>query len=242
MLTKKNRRFIDIIFATPQDYITQGDVDILKVVRTLKENGLLHLFFTKPTPVILEFHTSTTPLFFVKLIQESLKGIGYYRYITKEAVYDNITFRWSVTLTSEYATDPEVLQKELAKRGCVITALKRKSPTHWIYTIDASRGHLAVKKLQDGENFQQKHSLDPYWFDVSAVKKLQIITKGRDNWHPYITFFDSMLHIINFYKKEKRIYNLTIRIPQEAKYIKIADLYTPKNLRDGLELVPSGVR
>ncbi len=66
-------------------------VNSVKVIETLKENGLLDLFFNKPVEIELKFKTNGSALFFVKIIGDTLRNIGYYRFVTKSSSY-NETF------------------------------------------------------------------------------------------------------------------------------------------------------
>jgi len=81
----RNSAFIDIIFSPESDYYVNGHIDVVKVVDRLNENGLMNLFFKSPRRLELTFSTNGRPLFFVKLMDETLHDMGYYRYITKES-------------------------------------------------------------------------------------------------------------------------------------------------------------
>jgi hypothetical protein len=239
---KVNKGFIDIIFSPPSEFIINDRVNSVKVVQVLKENGLLKLFFNKPTEIELKFKTNANPLFFVKVMDDTLRRIGYYRYVTKSSSYSNSEFTWSVSIVSEYATDPEILQKELSKKGCDIVDIQRETPTKWIYTIDMGHAYLNVTKLQNGIEVKLRRSLFAYWLDVSKIRKLRILSKGRNNWYPRIVYFDSNLHLIRVINRDKKSYDITLAIPKNAKYIKISDIYTMKNIKDSLILKPSGSR
>jgi hypothetical protein len=43
-------------------------------------------------------------------------------------------------------------------------------------------------------------------------------------------------------KKDKKTRNLLLLMPKDAKYMKISDIYTLKNVKDNLILRPSGSR
>ncbi|MEA2092107.1 MAG: hypothetical protein U9O83_07070, partial [Campylobacterota bacterium] len=45
----QNSAYIDIIFSPKSDYYKGERVDAVKVIQTLKDNGLLNLFFKKPS-------------------------------------------------------------------------------------------------------------------------------------------------------------------------------------------------
>ena len=238
----KNKEFINIIFDPKENYYTNDRIDVVSVVKTLKENGLLKLFFKKPKKITLNFKTNGSPLFFVKLMGDSLRNIGYYRYVTVAATRDSSEFTWSINLTSEYATDPIVLQKELQKSGCDIVDITRANSQEWTYVIDMGNGYLNVPVLQKGEEIHLKRSLYAHWLNSANIEKLRIKSSRRNNWYPNISFYDSSLHLLKVIKEDEKKRTLTLDIPKRAKYIKISDLYTLKNVKDELVLSPIGTR
>ncbi len=239
---ENNKAYIDIIFSPKSDYYTQDRIDSVKIIGTLKDNGLLNLFFKKPRELKLSFKTSGSPLFFVKIMGDTLRNIGYYRYVTRESTLNSSEFTWSISLTSEYATDPLILQKELQKSGCTIVDLQRISPTDWSYTIDMRDGHLSLDSLKAGEQNILKRSLYAHWLNISKIKKLEIRSSSRNTWYPYIAYYDSSLHLLKVIKQDKKTGKITLNIPRYAEYIKISDIYTLKNIKDELVLDPVGSR
>lgn len=238
----KNRDFIKLIFSPESDYYRQDRVDVVKVAETLKENGLLNLFFDKPQELRLSFKTSGAPLFFVKIMGDTLRNIGYYRYVTTESNLDSSEFTWTISLKSEYATDPLILQEELNKSGCSIIDIKRNSKSDWEYSIDMSEGYVNVKKLVDNKEIELRRSLYAHWLNVSNIQNIKIKSSFRDHWYPEITYYDKQLHLLKVIKKDKKTRTLFLVMPKNAKYIKISDMYTLKNVRDNLVLVPTGSR
>lgn len=236
---KDNRAFIKIIFSPKDDFYLGERVDIVKVAQTLKDNGLLNLFFAQPQELELRFKTSGAPLFFIKIMSDTLRNMGYYRYVTKESTLNESEFTWIITLTSEYATDPLLLQKELLKNGCEIIDMQRESSTKWIYRVDMRDAVLNVEKLDDKREYSLKRSLSPHWLDVSAIGTLKINSSSRNSWYPHISYYDRSMHLLEVIKKDKKVRSLSLEIPRYAKYIKISDLYTLKNIRDELHLLPS---
>ncbi len=239
---EQNKPYIDIIFSNDFDYYIGDRIDVVKVIQTLKDNGLLNLFFEKPKEFILTFKTNGSPLFFMKIMGDTLGNIGYYRYVTKESNFDNSEFIWTISLISEYATDPLILQKELQKSGCNIVDIQRNSSTKWTYDIDMRDGHLNVKSLQSGGEVKLKTSLYAHWLNISTIKKLRILSTIRNNWYPYIAYYDSSLHLLKVIKKDRKTRRITLKMPSSANYIKISDIYTLKNIKDTLILNPIGNR
>ncbi len=236
----KNRSFIEIIFTPTDTYYYNEHIDVVKVVETLKENGLLNLFYRKPESLELTFKTNGSPLFFVKLIGETLRSMGYYRYITKASRHDSSTFFWTVELTTEYATDPTILSKELGKRGCSITDIKKESLQAWVYDVDMTHAHLNLNPIEEGQNLQFDRSLYAHWIDVSRVKKLQLTSNTGNSWYPYIAYYDSAMHLLKVYKRDKKSWRLKLKLPRDAAYVKISDLYSLKNMKNGLHIVGIG--
>jgi hypothetical protein len=234
----ENREFINLIFDPREAFYKNQRVDAVKVVQTLKDNGLLKLFFQSPQELKLNFKTSGAPLFFVKIMGDTLRNIGYYRYVTTASNLDASEFTWNISLTSEYATDPLVLEKELAKSGCKIIDIERNSKYEWTYVIDMRGGFLNLETLQSKQEVRLKRSHYAHWLNVSKIKELKITSSRRNSWYPYIAYYDTSLHLLKVFKDNKICYKTELDIPQNAKYMKISDLYTLKNVRDGLVLLP----
>ena len=239
---KNKLNFINVIFEPKSSYYQNDRVDVIKVVKTLKDNGLLKLFFKSPKEINLNFQTSGSPLFFVKLMGDALRNIGYYRYVTTASSLDAEAFSWSVALSSEYATDPIILQTELNKSGCTIIDIQRNSATDWTYVIDMAEGHLNLAELEQSKEIKLKHSLYAHWLNCSKVEKVKIRSSRRNNWYPYIAYYDTSLHLLKVIKKDEKRSKIVLNIPKRAKYIKISDLYTLKNVKDELVVTSYGQR
>lgn len=237
---ENNEDFIRVIFDPTSSYYKGDRVDVVKVVQTLKENGLLKLFFKSPQEFTLDFKTNGSPIFFVKIMDDVLRNIGYYRYVTSGAHLNEAEFSWSINLTSEYMTDPLILQAALQKNGCEIIDINKKSPTEWSYVIDIEHAKLNVATLESGKKVDLKRSLYAHWFDVSRIKGLNIESSRRNHWYPYISYYDASLHLLKLLKRDKVYRHISLLMPKNAKYIKISDMYTLKNIRDGLTLSPLG--
>ncbi|RUM65060.1 MAG: hypothetical protein DSZ04_00910 [Sulfurimonas sp.] len=238
----ENSEFINVIFDPESAFYENRRINSVKVAQTLKENGLLKLFFTSPRELKLNFKTRGTPLFFVKIMGDTLRNISYYRYVTRASNLDASEFTWNISLTSEYATDPLVLEQELQKSGCKITDIERNSPYEWTYVIDMDNAYLDIEVLTSREDIRLKRSLYAHWLNVSKIKKLNISSSRRNRWYPYISYYDASLHLLKVIREDKIYHYIKLDIPQNAKYMKISDLYTMKNIRDELKLQAQGVK
>lgn len=239
---EQNRAFINAVFDPKSAFYKNDRVDAVKVIQTLKENGLLDLFFDKPQEFRLNFKTNVSPIFFVKIMSDTLNALGYFKYVTIASTRDASEFVWSVNITSEYATDPLILQQELQKKSCEIVDIQRNSAKEWSYLIDISKARLNVTTLQNGKNLTLKRFLYEHWLDVSKIKSLTIRSSSRNHWYPYIAYYDSSLHLLKVIKKESIHQTIELEIPKNSVYMKISDLYTLKNLKDELLFYPEGSR
>jgi hypothetical protein len=239
----KDRAYIEIIFSQVQDYYTVDDrINSVKVIQTLKENGILNLFFKEPREINISFETDGAPPFFVKIMSDTLRNIGYYRYVTQEAKLKDSKFIWKINLTSEYSADPMILSNELNKSGCKIIDVIRESASEWTYIIDMKDARLNTKVLEDGVELKLKRSLYSYWLDVSKIKELEISSSFRNSWYPYIAYYDKSLNLLRVIKKDEKIKIINLDMQENTHYLKISDIYTLKNIKDAIVLTPQGER
>jgi hypothetical protein len=234
-----NEAFINVIFEPKSAFYENERVNAVKVIQTLKENGLLKLFYKKPQSLKLNFKTSGAPLFFVKIMGDTLRNIGYYRYVTLASNLDASEFEWNIGLTSEYVTDPLILEKELQKSGCNIIDIERNTDREWTYVIDMGRAFLNVEKLHADMEVSLKRSQYAHWLDISKIKNLHITSSKRNSWYPYIAYYDASLHLLKVLKQDKICHELSLNIPPNTKYMKLSDMYNMKNVRDKLLLTPT---
>jgi len=238
----QNEAFIKIIFSNRNAYAKGERIDVVRVVETLKENGLISLFFDAPKQLELTFETNGTPQFFMALMNETLRDMGYSHYLTDSAVLSNAGYTWHISMPSEYATDPIALQKELSRRGCSILDIERISETRWRYFIDMSEAHLKLVPLEPGRKITLKRLVYPRWLDVSKADKLTLWSLKGNNWYPYIAFYDDNLRLLKLYKRERKSWQIIINLPRGCAYVKIADLYSRKNMKEGLSVKASSFR
>jgi hypothetical protein len=237
---ENNQGFIEIIFKDEASFYHNERLDVVKVIETLKNNGLLKLSFSEPKHLKLTFNTNGSALFFVKLMNDTLRSIGYYRYLTEYSKSDNSIFIWQIGLDSEYITDPTVLRRELLKRGCDILDIERKDDLTWIYSIDMAEAHLDVLSITAEDEITLKRSLSAHWLDVSTVERLKFTSASGNSWYPYITFFDAKLHLLRVYKRDSKTWQIKMKMPDATQYIKVADLYNLKNIKNGLQVEALG--
>ena len=235
-------KFIKIIFSNEENYYMNDRVDVAKVIQTLKDNGLLDLFFKKPQEMHLTFQASGYPLFFVKIMSDTLQSMGYYRFITDRAKQDESGFFWTIRLTSEYAIDPVLLKDALQKRGCDIVDIDRNSHINWSYHIDMKEAYLMLDELAPYQERVLKKSLYEHWVNVKSAKSLTIWSLKGNNWYPYVSIYDKELHLLKVYKRDRKTKKIKLELPEDTAYVKIADLYSLKNIKEGLRIQAQGTK
>ena len=221
-------------------YITNKQLDYMMILRTLKENGLLNLKFKRPKEVSIEFHTNTDAIKSLKILNETLKSMGYYYYFTKEVNYKspNQNLVWIIRFKAEYALDPLLLIKELKLKSCKIIDIQKQNNTSWLYQLDTTNANITEAiKIDNNEKVILQKPLKAYFLQVDKAKTLQIIGRRLNHWFPYIVFYDKHLSILKVIKKNRIYKGYKTKIPTGTKYIKITDLYTLINIKRGLSII-----
>lgn len=238
-----HQKLIDIIFKNKSKfYKSSGEIDVVKVAKYLKDSGLLKLFFEAPSTLNITFNTNQNPIFFMKLITNSLNAMGYYFFITKEAKRESNVFSWSISLTTEYAIDPTIFARELDKRNCKILDIIKNSKDSWEYVIDISKANiLEAKELKVDDFMELDKSINDYWLKAENGKILKIVSKANNNWYPYVAFYDKNLNLVSLYKEDSKVINsINIKVPENCLYIKISDIFTLNNIKNGFSIYLKG--
>jgi len=233
--TQKN--LIQVLFAQTNNFVKpNGDVDSVKVISTLKKNGLLQLLYDKPIQLRLAFRTHSDPLIFLKIVNESLEAMGYNYFLTNNALRDSAGFVWEIYLQTEHIVDPEAFANALAARGCTITNIVKNEDHYWFYDIDSSNAYLGAKKIDSGVTTPLGKPLKPYWIDVKNMREVTITVHAGDRWFPDVVFFDENLHLLSDVKSEESTRTLKLKVPSNAAYLKIGDAFMLENIKHGLSL------
>ncbi len=230
-------KVINILFKNQANFYNGNNVDFLKVTKKLEKNRLLDISLGSTRDIKINFATKqNSPLIFVKLIQDILYTMGYPEIETIKAIRDGSGFLWKVSIKGDHALNPVLFLQELEKRDCFVTSIKQYAKTSWRYNVDISNIDLLPKKYIYNKNISLTKPLTPYWIDISGAKSIKIESKVGNMWHPYVIIYDKELKIINNHIKERKRYTLNLKIPNNAKYLKINDVYTLENIKKGLNI------
>lgn len=237
---KVHKNLIQFIFAQESaTYYNNEKINYLNVLKELKQNGLLNLKLDQPKEILVEFYTSTDPVKSLKILNETLKSLGYYYYFTKHTSYDGSgSLKWVIKLKTEFMIDPLIFISELIKKEAQIIEIKREENDKWIYKIDTNFANISESIFIDSnEIVKLQKPLRPYFITVKEGKVLKVISTALNYWYPHIVFYDEHLNVLNIVKEDKIFKRISLRIPKQTKYIKITDLYTLVNIKRGLSVI-----
>lgn len=232
----KHQRLIDILFRERSEFFIGDNINYVKVVETLKENGLLAIFYPHPTDLTISFSTSISAVFFVKTITDILREMGYSYYMTTSFNKTSSYLDWSIEYKSDHVIDPVLLSQKLKRYNINIYELSCNKNI-WKYDVGSSNLELA-----DATNITKKDSdyslLEPdgeYWLDLkTSANKLSVNNKTKNYWYPKVIFYDKNLNIIKIYKKNSVVLGFVLNIPPRTKFVKIGDTYSSDTLKRGV--------
>jgi len=232
----QQENLIRVLFSDVDSFYrsSDGNVDSLKVIKVLEDNGLFELFYDAPRALNMEFITKKNPLIFMKVIKESLDSLGYNYFLTTRALKKDDEFVWTINLKTKHLINPILFSKELSKRGCSVDDISKEKSNLWIYKINSDNAKLNAKDIDTNVNFKLQKSIEPYLIYSKKAQEIKIKTSFSDHWFPYVVFLDAALHVIYQTKIDERTYVLKLKIPQTCVYIRIGDIYTMENIKHGL--------
>ncbi len=236
-----HNNLIYVLFKNTENfYRTQNQLNYKLILQKLKENGLLDLRFKKPKQISIEFVTNKDPIKSLKILNDTLRDMGYSYYFTKSSIFDKKTntMNWTIIFNTEYALDPLILTQELKLRSCYILDIWKVSDIYWKYNININNAQITdAIKIDNNEKVILEKPLRPYLIEVTNAVSLQIISRNLNHWFPYIVFYDNHLNVLKVIKKQRTYKGYKTKVPRETKYIKITDLYTLINIKRGLSII-----
>jgi len=233
---RQHRLLINKIFENEKRFMSGDEVKIISVLTKLKNNGILKLFLNKPQSIQISFKGGGNPIFFMKLISDSLQDLGYFKYRVLEATRDSNGFLWTIEFRSDYILDPTLLYSSLAKKGCRIVEINRNALLQWSYSIDTTDAILNATKVVKKRSLRLKTPVFDYWLQIEKDSKNIEFTSIGNRWHPYIAFYDKNLFLIKLFKDDKKRTKLNLKIPENSEYLKVTDIYLLNNIKNGLRV------
>jgi hypothetical protein len=235
---QSQRNLVRILFSDLQAFLDSksGEPNAIKVLETLKENGLLNLFYSDTKTITLTFSAQEYPILFMRIINESLQSMGYSYYLTRHIRQDSDGIKWTVGISTQHLVDPVLLSKQIQARGAKIQNVIREGEWEWHYQIDTHDAKPKVEPYGLNTTIPLGKPIQPYWVNVSDASKMRLRAHAADRWFPSIVFFDATLHIIEEIRLEDARATLHVSIPENAIYAKIEDRFSLDNIKRGLHL------
>ncbi|WP_104740078.1 hypothetical protein [Helicobacter bizzozeronii] len=233
-----NRNFIDRVFSNPNSfYDQQGNLQVRKVLQTLKANGLLPLKFKQPGTLRVSFEAQSSPLLLLKTIQSVLSLMGYSYVMVLEMERKQDWSKATFGFSTEYALDPTLLGELFAKKGFEFSDVKRDDLQNWHYAFQVRTPKLAnaTTIIPTGHFRALKEISGEYWLDMAYSGKLSII--ANPDWQPQISFFDSSLQMRDFIYEKNPTSKISISIPDGVRFVKISDMQNPIVLKGGIKVL-----
>lgn len=236
---KSHKKLLGVLFQYEDDYMDQnGTIDLIKVIKTLKENGLLQIFYKEPAELKAKFTSTLEPLFMMKAVSDSLNKLGYHYILTHELKRDINTTDWTIIYSSQHVIDPEGLIEEIAKYNITVDSIVNKENL-WEYTLDSKEPVLLDTSMlhTDANATTFNDPRGEYWFHVEHNASIaRIKSRYPDLWHPYIICYNADLKVMKMYKRDRSTRSLKLLLPKGTKYIKLTDMFTSENLKHGIEI------
>ena len=236
---KVNQKFIDRLFSNQGYFLDkQGQPDLYKISKTLKQNGLLGLKFKQPMELEIAFVVDENPQTFVSVLYDVLDAMGYYYFLVKQGLLQEKQFKFVLSMNTEYAIDPTLLQEKLAEYGYKVQSIERTNVSQWNYAVTMQ--NLKYPKAIALEPNKMNHSASlrgEYWYMIAGGKTLNVKSSGNVAWYPKLVFFDAQLNVVEITGSEKLMREIQKEIPKGAKFVKVVDNYLPITTKNGLEVV-----
>jgi hypothetical protein len=102
--------------------------------------------------------------------------------------------------------------------------------------------YLMLKELEPYQERVLKKSLYEHWINVKSANSLTIWSLKGNNWYPYVSIYDKELHLLKVYKRDRKTKKIKLELPEDTAYVKIADLYSLKNIKEGLRIQAQGTK
>ncbi len=236
---KIHKNLLNHLFKKRDQFIYNDKINYKEVLRVLHENGLLHLQFNQPKVLKIKFNINESHLKTLKILNDTLKSMGYYYYFTKETIKDeNNTLTWTIEFKTRYAIDPLIFIKKLLAHDTRVTDIIKYSDNNWEYSLDTSKANISEAvfiELNEKKKFSKP--LNDYFIKVKDASKIRIISRTLNHWFPYIVFYDEHLNVLKTIKKDAIHRYLRSPIPKGTVYIKVSDLYMLLNIKRGLSII-----
>ncbi len=232
-----HKNLINHIFSNEANFYTNNQIDYTKIIQELSNNGVLKLNLPSTQNVSITFNVNKYPKKSSKNLTDILKALGQHNFVVQEEIVVNNNLKWTIQVKTAAAISPLRLSQELQSINCRIVDIKREGDYNWSYSIDTSDSSIyRAEDLINNKDLSLKKPLKPYMIKVSNAKVITIKSLNGNIWYPNVVFYDEALNIIGIYEENSLHKSLRLEVPNNTKYIKIDDLYTLANMKQGINI------
>ena len=232
-----HKNLINHIFSNEANFYTNNQIDYTKIIQELSNNGVLKLNLPSTQNVSITFNVNKYPKKSSKNLTDILKALGQHNFVVQEEIVVNNNLKWTIQIKTAAAISPLRLSQELQSINCRIVDIKREGDYNWNYSIDTSDSSIyRAEDLINNKDLSLKKPLKPYMIKVSNAKVITIKSLNGNIWYPNVVFYDEALNIIGIYEENSLHKSLRLEVPNNTKYIKIDDLYTLANMKQGINI------
>lgn len=232
-----NSKLISKIFSNRSQFYSGREIDSLKVLKKLKQEGLLELKMESYSEIRIGFRLDLSSFFALKAISDSLSAMGYNYFTIATARSGEDDFYLELSIDTLYNPDPILLSKEFEKRGIKIEDIS-KGENLWYYVLSTINPILPeAEQVEVGDKRSVSKLFGNYWFDIGAnASSLSLNSQAGNNWYPYVVFYDKYLNILSIYERDKKSRSEILKIPEGTRFIKVGDMYGSYNIKNGFTI------
>lgn len=235
-----NKQLLSVVFKHKESFYDGRDINYLSLIKALQENRLVD--FSQNSNQNYSFSANGAPLLFVKIITDSFRDMAIMKFNIMESHLNSSEFELNLAIGNESKLDPVVFANELSKYGCKIVKLDKGNNGGWNYNIDMSNAQLNLSVMSALGSVKMQRVESEKWLDVSNIATILINSNLANNWYPFISFYDRDLKLIKVQKNDEKTEKIVVLVPQNCVYMKITDIYSLKNMKNGLTIEVNSAR
>ncbi|BCD62838.1 hypothetical protein NitYY0826_C1723 [Nitratiruptor sp. YY08-26] len=224
---------INTVFANEKRFMHDSQVDMLKILQTLKKLGFIKSSLEAPQKQSIELYSFTANPLVYKLFLRSIEEAGVFRYQIDRIVQDDDGVFARLSFYSSFIADPVKITKFLHHYGAKVLSVVVEENS-WRYYIDFTQARFAALSLQ--KELHIPNIRKGVWIESNGFTSFLIKSHRKNHWHPRIYIYDSNLNPVDVIKKTKRVKKLRLKLPKGFYYIKIADTFTIDNIKYGIDI------
>jgi len=228
----KNSSVIRTLFASSARYKSGGSYDFAKIFSALEQVGIMGEAFGNDRQIDLIFNSESRPFLLVHLSELALDRGNVYRYGTAALNFSSQRFALIYSVTTTQTISFAKMVQTLRQNGVWIKSV-RYDGNGWRFDLGMAGAHLNLPKVVQSAEFE--HVKDALWLDVCGAKSVSVVSLGR-YWHPKVAIYDENLKPLDLYKNYDVMRRLELALPNGTCYIKISDIFTPKNIKRGFRV------